>query len=113
MTLKNLQSSLEKIKTETSLSNPPSQQLAAQHAIVSVDVDIACVVIDILFNQIDRCIQQDRSRIKINMLTKGMIGRMLGDNTRNGVKEYLINMYDDDVKELLTDMQKELDRRKI
>lgn len=98
---------------EISSNNSSGQQRTVQHTIISVDADIACRVFDILFDQIEKCIYQDRSRVKINMLTKGMISRMLGNDTRNGVKEYIANMYDNEIKELLTDIQKELNRRKL
>jgi hypothetical protein len=55
-------------------------------------------------------LQRDRSRVKLNALTKGMISGVLG-RTREGTKEYLVGMYSEDLEILLDDMEKELARR--
>lgn len=79
----------------------------------SRDAQIACAIIDVLFDQISSCIKSDKSKMKLNFFAKGMIQGMLGDKTKNGIKEYVNNMYDKDINTLLDDIQKELDNRKI
>ena len=79
----------------------------------SRDAQIACTIIDVLFDQISSCIKSDKSQIKLNFFAKGVIQGMLGDKTKSGIKEYVNNMYDKDINTLLDDIQKELDNRKI
>ncbi len=79
----------------------------------SRDAQIACVVVDVLFDQISSCIKSDKSKMKLNFFAKGVIQGMLGDKTKNGIKEYVNNMYDKDINILLDNIQKELDKRKI
>jgi hypothetical protein len=76
----------------------------------SIDDRVACNIVDILFNHVNNCLQRDRSRVKLNALTKGMISGVLG-RTREGTKEYLVGMYSEDLEILLDDMEKELARR--
>jgi len=95
-----------------SINYPRIPSNIAEHTTISQDADIACKIIDSMFDQINRCLQQDRSRVKVNMLTKGIVGKLLGNGTRNRIKEYLINMYDNDIRELLDDIQKEMNKRK-
>lgn len=79
----------------------------------SRNAQIACAVIDVTFDQISSCIKSDKSKIKLSFFAKGMIQGMLGDKTKNGIKEYVNNMYDKDINDLLDDVQKELDKRKV
>jgi hypothetical protein len=74
------------------------------------DSQIACHIVDILFNHVNNCLQRDRSRVKLNALTKGMISGVLG-RTRDGTKEYLGGIYPEDLERLLDDMEKELAKR--
>lgn len=79
----------------------------------SRDAQIACTIVDVLFDQISSCIKSDKSKVKLSFFAKGMIQGMLGDKTKNGIKEYVNNMYDKDINNLLDGIQKELDKRKI
>lgn len=79
----------------------------------SRDAQIACTIIDVLFDQISLCIKSDNSKIKLSFFAKGMIQGMLGEKTKSGIKEYVNNMYDKDIDNLLDSIQKELDKRKI
>lgn len=77
----------------------------------SIDAEIACNLVDILFRHVLASIQTDRSSVKLNAFTKGMIGGVLG-RTRDGTKEYVSGMNDSDIKLLLSDIEKELTKRK-
>jgi len=76
-----------------------------------VDTEITCNLVDILFKHVLMSIQHDRSSVKLNALTRGVIGGVLG-NTRDGTKDYLMGMRNEDLNILLDDMEKELSKRK-
>ena len=77
----------------------------------TIDTEKACNVVDIIFSQINRCIRDDRSGVKLNMLQKGAVQSMLGEKVRNGIKNYIINMRDSDIEELLNSIQKEVNTK--
>lgn len=76
------------------------------------DYDIACNVVVKLFHHINLCIQSDRSKVKLNMLEKGIIKGMLSDRTLNGINGYVRNMYPMDVKILMDDLETEFKKRR-
>ncbi len=78
----------------------------------SNDSQVAINLVDILFRHVMASVQMDRSSVKLNALTRGMIGRVLGQ-TRDGTKEYIFGMRDEDIKVLLNDIEKELNRRRM
>lgn len=75
------------------------------------DTSIACNLVDILYKHVGRSIQQDRSSVKINALTRGVISGVLG-RTRDGTKEYIEGMRSDDIGLLLDEMERELIKRR-
>jgi hypothetical protein len=75
------------------------------------DYIIACNLVDVLYRHIYDSLQNDRSRVKVNMLTKSFIKSSLR-NTVEGTKEYVKGMYPEDMMSLIDDMQKELNKRK-
>lgn len=77
----------------------------------NIDTDISCNLVDILFKHVVASVQMDRSEVKLNALTRGMIGGVLG-KTRDGTKEYIAGMRNEDIKLLLDDIEKELAKRK-
>lgn len=76
-----------------------------------VDRNIVDDLVDILFRHVNNSIQNDRSSVKINALTKGIIKCGLG-RTRDGTKEYIVGMYSEDIKLLLDDMERAILKRK-
>lgn len=74
------------------------------------DAETACNVVDILFKYINICVRDDKSKIKINKLEKSFIQSLLSDKIRGGVKNYVANMTNRDLRLLLDEIQKELDR---
>jgi hypothetical protein len=78
---------------------------------VNIDTEISCNLIDILFKHVLASIEHDRSTVKLNMFQRGMIGGVLG-KTRDGTKEYVVGMRNDDIKALLNDIETELSKRK-
>ncbi len=76
------------------------------------DYDIACNIVRKIFSHINLCIQGDRSKVKVNMIEKGMIKGMLSDRTLNGINSYVRNMYPGDVNILMNDLEIEFRKRK-
>lgn len=75
------------------------------------DYYIACNLIDVLFNHINASLQMDRSRVKVNILTKSFIKSSLG-RTVMATKDYVLGMYPEDIQRLIDDMEKEIKKRK-
>lgn len=75
------------------------------------DHQAACNIVRKLFSHINLCLQSDRSKVKLNMLEKGVIKGMLSDKTLNGINNYINNMSDADIKNLMDDLQTEFSRR--
>lgn len=76
------------------------------------DVVIAGAIVDTIFREVNSCVQGDRSKIKLNMFEKGVIGGMLNSKVQNGIKNFILNMNDNDVKIMLDGIQRELNKRK-
>lgn len=82
-----------------------------QNANISdLDRQVAVNIVDILFGHILRCLQQDRSQVKLDGLTKGIIKSSL-PATATGTKKYVVGMFPEDIKSLLNDIESELMRR--
>ncbi len=75
------------------------------------DYDIACNIVRKIFSHINLCIQSDRSRVKLNMLEKGMIKGMLSDKTLIGINGYVRNMNPIDINNLMNDLEIEFKKR--
>lgn len=102
MALKNLHSSLEKHKVTR------HNEISAQS---NIDSQIACKVVDHIFNYIEICLKEDKSKMKLSLFTKSFIRGILTDSVRSGINDFIKNMNDKEVKDLLDDMQKELNKR--
>lgn len=74
------------------------------------DADIACNIVDILFNQTNDSLKRDRSSIKLNMFEKGVVSSGL-KRVLPGTKEFILGMYSAELNVLLDDIEKELIRR--
>jgi len=72
-------------------------------------------IIDVIFKQIGQCLVTDRSNIKLNILQKGAIQGFLhtffGKTTREGMRQYIDNMYPEDLKEVIDNIEKEIKRK--
>lgn len=75
------------------------------------DSVIATNIVRKLFFHINSCLTSDRSKIKLNMLEKGMIKGMLGEKTLNGINGYIVNMNPNDIKNLIDDIENEIKKR--
>lgn len=82
-----------------------------QIAKVNRDAEVACEIVDHLFHYIDICLREDKSKVKISLFAKSFIRGMLTNNVRGGINDFLLNMNDQEVKLLLDDIQKELNKR--
>lgn len=76
------------------------------------DYTIASEIVRKIFKHINLGIQNDRSRRRLNMFEKGIIRGMLSDNTMNGINDYVKNMYPEDIKALIDDLESEMRKRK-
>ena len=105
MALKDLHSSLEKHKIIARYNEVTIQP--------NIDPQVACKVVDHIFNYIDVCLKEDKSKIKLSLFAKSFIRGILTDGVRNGINDFIFNMNDKEVKALLDDMQKELNKRRL
>ncbi len=79
----------------------------------NIDTRVACDVVDHIFRYIDICLKEDKSKFKLSIFAKSFIRGMLTDSVKNGINDFIINMNDKEVKAMLDDMQKELNKRKL
>jgi hypothetical protein len=80
---------------------------------METDATIACNIVRKLFKHINDCLQNDRSKIKLNMLEKGAIKTMLSEKALNGINRYIVNMNQYDIKILMDDLEVEIKKREI
>lgn len=78
------------------------------------DAEIINNIIDVIFKQIGECLVTDRSNMKLNILQKsaiqGFLHTFFGKTTREGMREYIDNMYPEDLKEVVSSIEKETKR---
>lgn len=79
----------------------------------NIDSDVACNVVDHIFRYIDICLKDDKSKFKLSIFAKSFIRGMLTDSVKNGINDFILNMNDKEVKAMLDDMQKELNKRRL
>ena len=106
MTLKDLHSSLEKHKIIVKSHEAIVQQQ-------NIDSEVACNVVDHIFRYIEMCLKEDKSKMKLNLFAKSFIRGILTDNIKNGIDNFILNMNDKEVRAMLDDMQKELNKRTL
>ena len=80
-------------------------------AVVARNISVASNVVDILFDNVLDCIEEDRSATKLNAFERSLIQGLLKNKVRTGIKDYIVNMHPEYVSKLLSDMQRELDRK--
>lgn len=76
------------------------------------DAQIACGIVRVIFENVASCVQGDRSKVKLNMFEKGVIGGMINEKVMLGINKYVENMSDNDIRALLNDIEKELSKRR-
>lgn len=78
------------------------------------DAEIINNIIDVIFKQIGQCLITDRSNTKLNILQKsaiqGFLHAFFGKTTREGMRQYIDNMYPEDLKEVVNSIEKEIKR---
>ncbi len=111
MALKDLKEQLKLSKEQLKLSHSsPEKHNTIQQ---NIDSQVACNVVDHIFNYIEICLKEDKSKIKLNLFTKSFIRGILTDSVRSGINDFIFNMNDKEVKALLDDIQKELNKRRL
>lgn len=76
------------------------------------DTDAACNIVGRIFQSIDLCLKEDKSKVKLSLFTKSFIKGILTNAVRNGIDDFIKNMNDQEIRFLLDDIQRELDKRK-
>ncbi len=78
------------------------------------DAEIINNIIDEIFKQIGQCLITDRSNMKLNIIQKsaiqGVLHTFFGKTTREKMREYIDNMYPEDLKEMVNRIEKETKR---
>ena len=105
MTLKDLQLKLQKQSFQQ--DSVTKQRLE----IANINADVACSVVDHIFRDIDLCLREDKSKIKLTLFTKSFIRGLLTDSVKTGINDFIRNMNDKQIKSLLDDIQMELNKR--
>jgi hypothetical protein len=80
-------------------------------AYLDTDIDIACDIVDHIFRHIDLCLKENKSKYQISLFARSFIRGILTDNVKGGINNFLKNMNDEDIRELLDNIQIELDKR--
>lgn len=75
------------------------------------DSEISSEVIKFIFRQYKKCLDQDRSKIRINMFTKGILQTSVKESVIDSTATYVSNMYDYDLKELLDGIENIMKKR--
>ncbi|MDD3474361.1 MAG: hypothetical protein PHP08_00475 [Candidatus Dojkabacteria bacterium] len=78
---------------------------------VNNDAQISSEVIKFIFREYRKCLEHDRSKIRINGFTKGLLQASVRESTINSTAEYVSNMYDHDLKELLDGIENIMKKR--
>lgn len=106
MTLRDLSVSLNRHNVQIAKKDTPPR-------IPSIYSDVACNVVDQIFRYIDTCLKENKSKYQVSLFAKSFIRGIMTDNVKGGINNFIQNMNDDDVKALLKDIQKELDKVKL
>lgn len=74
--------------------------VARQKSEVDKNIAIACGIIDDIFGDVEICLRENRSSVKIGMGWKGfMLGAL--PMSRDGTKEFVAGMSGEDIRKLL------------
>ena len=122
--LKDLQININKRKTpdikdqsKSSDQGPIHIAIDRQHALTSrtaiqnIDTELACNIIDHMFTYIHSCVESDKSKVKLNLLTKSFVKGLLSNGVKNGMKDFIKGMPDPEAKALLDAIHKEVNKR--
>ncbi len=72
---------------------------------ISKDAIVATKIVSKLFTHINFCINQDLSKKKLNYFEKMAIKGMLNNDMKNGINDYIVNMYPSAVRNLMDDIK--------
>lgn len=108
MALKDLQAKLSQRSTHgTSLDTIVKQRLEISYT----NADVACNIVDHIFNYINLCLREDKSKIKLSLFAKSFIRGILTDNLKDAINNFIKNMPDKETRSLLDDIQIALNKR--
>lgn len=96
---------------ELILPNRDNKKMAVKPNAISLDTEISCNILEILYWHINQSLQKDRSTVKLNMLEKGIVKSGL-NTVMPGTKKYIEGMLTNEIKLLLDDIERELVKRK-
>lgn len=77
----------------------------------SIDVQIACNILEMLCWHVGESLRKDRSTVKLNMFEKGIISSGL-NSVMPGTKKYIAGMSAESISLLLDDIEIELSKRR-
>ena len=63
-------------------------------------------ILGIIFNHIGICVKGGKSKKEVTFVAKTLIGAFLNERTKNGINEFIFNMEDKEVDELMLEIQK-------
>lgn len=94
----------------TTTQNSPGTP-SIQMSIANRDSEAACMIVTHLFGYIDLCLKEDKSKVKLNKLTKAFVQGILRNSVRDGINDFLRNMNDTEIKGLLDAIQRDMNYR--
>lgn len=109
--LKISKTSLDNIKSPGTITQTVSGTPSLQISVINRDSEAACRIVTHLFEYIDLCLKEDKSKVKLNMLTKAFVQGILRNSIRDGINDFLRNMNDAEIKALLDHIQKDINYR--
>lgn len=77
----------------------------------SQNAKAASKIVDDIFNYVAICLREDKSKVKVSMFAKAFIQGVLNDSVKNGLKDFVTNMNEQEIKMLLDDIQRDLNMR--
>lgn len=110
MSLKDLQAKL----SQRSIHSTPIDIIVKQRLEISyTDTDVACDIVDHIFNYINLCLKEDKSKVKLSLFAKSFIRGILTDNLKDAINNFIKNMPDKETRSLLDDIQTALNKRVV
>jgi hypothetical protein len=80
------------------------------------DAEIINNIIDAIFKQVALCLVIDRSNTKLNIIQKsaiqGVLHTLFGKTTRDGMRQYIDDMYPEDLKEIVDLVEMEIRKKR-
>lgn len=89
----------------------PLTSIPLKAPLINNDSQVSSEVIKYIFRQYRKCLESDRSKIRINMFTKGLLKASVKESTIEDTANYVSNMYEYDLKELLDGIESIMKKR--